>query len=201
MSAIRKAPNASPVYRPPAAPVYQPKQQNLVQRKVNLPNPVAVAQRLVAQAKPATPVGLSSVIQQARGPKKGAKKAAKKAQRKAVVVLTIGSGTFRGQSSGQYGHAEMQALRNFIMQQPSVADAWRTLNRAARKKVRCPNQPVCGSCTMVLEALGFEPDHMTQFSNAKSGGVSWGANMKVRELMEYGGLEDTYASAVRAGAK
>lgn len=95
----------------------------------------------------------------------------------------------------------MQALRNFIMQQPSVAAAWRTLMHAARKKVRCPNQPVCGSCTMILEALGFEPDSMTQFSNVKSGGVSWGANMKVRELMEYGDLADTYQRAVRAGAK
>lgn len=144
-------------------------------------------------------VGVGSVIQQARGPKKRKKTA----QRKAVVILTIDNKTYRGQSSGQYGHAEMNALRNFITQQASISEAWDVLNGANRKKVTCPNQPVCGSCTKVLEALEFSPKGPTVFSKKKSGGVSWGANMKVRELMEYGGeaTREAYRSALRAGAK
>jgi hypothetical protein len=144
---------------------------------------------------------VGSVIQQARGPRRGGKKGAKKAQKKAVVTLTIDGQNYSGVSSGQYGHAEMQALRKFIVVKASVATAWRDLMRAAKKKVFCPNQPVCGSCTMILEALGFEPKNPTVFSTQKSGGVSWGANMKVRELMEYGDLTATYQRAVRAGAK
>jgi len=138
-----------------------------------------------------------AVIQETRRPRKGAKKP----QRRAVVTVTVDGQNYSGVSSGQYGHAEMQALRKFIVAQATVAAAWRKLARAARKKVFCPNQPVCGSCTIILEALGFEPKNPTVFSRAKSGGVSWGANMKVRELMEYGDLTATYQRAVTAGAK
>ena len=117
------------------------------------------------------------------------------------MTLTVDGQNYSGTSSGQYGHAEMQALRKFIVAQASVAAAWRKLVRAAKKKVLCPNQPVCGSCTIILESLGFEPKTGTIFGRTKSGGVSWGANMKVRELMDYGDLSATYQRAVTAGAK
>lgn len=139
-----------------------------------------------------------AVIQQVRGPRKGAKKAP---QRRAVVTLTVGGQEYSGTSSGQYGHAEMEALRKFIVAKGTAAQAWRALNAAARKKVHCPNQPVCGSCTIILEALGFGPKTGTVFSTKKSGGVSWGANMKVRELMEHGDLFADYQRALRVGAK
>ena len=95
----------------------------------------------------------------------------------------------------------MEALRKFIIEHASIGDAWKALETADKKKVLCPNQAVCGSCTIILEALGFVPKGMTEFSTEQSGGVSWGANMKVRELMDHGGLSDTYQLAVTAGAK
>lgn len=140
--------------------------------------------------------GPSSVIQQ--GKPKGSKK---KPQKRAVVTLTVGTREYSGVSSGQYGHAEMQALRKFITSYGSVPDASRALDRATKLKVLCPNQPVCGSCTIILEALGFGPRAGTVFSTRKSGGVSWGANMKVRELLEHRGLDGDYQRALRAGAK
>lgn len=200
--------------QPFASLVHAQKQPNLIQPKTNFRSPFAATDRPVVQAKPATPVrflapaskvvqpaighlaGTGSVIQQ--GKPKGLKKAP---QKKAVVTLTVGSKDYTGVSSGQYGHAEMQALRKFITFYDTMADASRALNNASKLKVKCPNQAVCGSCTIILEALGFEARLGTTFSTTKSGGVSWGANMKVREFLEFRGLEDDYQRAVRAGAK
>ena len=173
----------------------------------SMKTPPAGAHRPVIQPKPATPVWptapgsyvgpASSVIQETRGPR-GAKKAA---QRRAVVTLTISGRPYRGESSGQYGHAEMQALRRFIISKPSVRDALRILRGRGRKTVTCPNQPVCGSCKMILETFGFQANPGTVLSTRKSGGVAWGANMKVRELMELAGEMDTYRAALAAGAR
>jgi hypothetical protein len=178
-------------------------QQKAVPPKPIVPGRPAVAQRMTVPTPlrpgviPVPAVSTSLVIQEARKPA-GKKKAP---QKKAVVTLTIDGQNYSGVSSGQYGHAEMQALRKFIVAKGSAATAWRALMRAARKKVHCPNQAVCGSCTMILEALGFEPKGVTEFSQKKSRGVSWGANMVVRELMEYGDLGATYQRALKAGAK
>lgn len=173
-------------------------------------NPPTAAHRPVIQPKPATPVwpttpgayiGAASVIQETRGPRGAKKGGAKKAQRRAVVTLTISGRPYPGESSGQYGHAEMQALRRFIISKPSVADALRILRGRGRKTVTCPNQPVCGSCKRILEAFGFQAAPGTVLSNRKSGGVAWGANIKVRELMELAGEMDTYRAALAAGAR
>lgn len=194
-------PVAPPVYRPQAATVVlpkpiPPKQANPIQAKPIGRNPFAATSRPVVQPAIGPVTGPGSVIQQ--GKPKGA---GKKPQKKAVVTLTVGSKDYTGVSSGQYGHAEMQALRKFITSFGSVADASRALDRATKLKVQCPNQPVCGSCTIILEALGFGARSGTVFSTRKSGGVSWGANMKVREFLEYRGLDGDYQRALRAGAK
>lgn len=186
--------------RPQAVPVVlqktiPPKQTNLIQAKPILRNPFA-APHPVVQPAIGHVAGTSSVIQQ--GKPKGP---AKKTQKKAVVTLTVGSKDYSGVSSGQYGHAEMQALRKFITSYGSMADASRALDRATKLKVKCPNQAVCGSCTIIMEALGFEPRAGTFFSTTKSGGVSWGANMKVREFLEYRGRTADYQRALKAGAK
>ena len=212
-------PVAPPVYRPPAttkavqpktatagvnpnlrsaAPHTRftpPRPPNLIQPKPNFRGPFPATNPVVQPAIGQVP-GTGSVIQQ--GKPKGLKK---KPQKKAVVTLTVGGKDYSGVSSGQYGHAEMQALRKFITSFASVADASRALDRATKLKVLCPNQPVCGSCTIILEALGFAARAGTVFSTKKSGGVSWGANMKVREFLEYRELDGDYQRALRAGAK
>jgi len=158
-------------FRPPAGPKIAP----------------ASVQRSSPVRKP-----VSSVIQPAK----------KAAQKSAVVTLTIGAKQFQGTSSGQYGHAEMSALRTFIVSYDTLDDASDALDGASVKTVECHNQPVCGSCTLVLQALEFEAaDEETEFSTEKSGGVSWGASMKVAEFMEHKGLKKTYDDAVRKGAK
>ncbi|HKR12557.1 MAG TPA: hypothetical protein VJT15_10895 [Pyrinomonadaceae bacterium] len=180
--------------RPHTTPSVLQKQTNPIQPKPIPQRPFAATVRPVVQ--PAIGNGAGSVIQQ--GKPKGLKKAP---QKKAVVTLTVGAKDYSGVSSGQFGHAEMQALRKFIMSFDSMAKASKALNEATKLKVRCPNQAVCGSCTIILQALGFEPRAGTSFSNSKSGGVSWGANMKVREFLTFRGLEATYQKALKAGAK
>jgi len=126
--------------------------------------------------------------------------AAKKKQNAVKVVLTIGASGYAGASSGQYGHAEMDALRKFIMDHDSVSDAAVALNAAGTKTVSCPGTDVCGSCNAVLNALGFSAVAGTTLSDEPSGGVSWGANMKVEELMKHMGLKGTYDQAIKDGA-
>ena len=181
--------------RPHTAPNVIQKPTGLIQPKPIPQRPFAATGRPVIQ--PAIGIGTSSVIQQGRKPK-GGKKAP---QKRAVVTLTVGAKDYSGVSSGQFGHAEMQALRKFIMAYDTIAKASKALDEATKLKVRCPNQDVCGSCTTVLQALGFEPRAGTSFSKSKSGGVSWGANMKVREFLAFRGLDATYQKALKAGAK
>jgi hypothetical protein len=126
--------------------------------------------------------------------------AAKKKQNAVKVVLTIGASAYAGASSGQYGHAEMDALRKFIMDHDSVSAAAVALNAAGTKTVSCPGTDVCGSCNAVLSALGFSAEVGTTLSDEPSGGVSWGANMKVEELMKHMGLKGTYDKAIKDGA-
>ena len=157
-----------------------------------------------APSTPAQPRTGGSGLLRARAPAAGVVQPAeaKKKQKKAVVELDIGGTPYAGESSGQYGHAEMSALRKFIVGFPTIAAASAALTAAAVKTVECHNQAVCGSCSMVLQALGFTAaDAETEFSDEPSGGVSWGANMKVAELLTYRGLDATYKAAIKAGAK
>jgi ribosomal protein S18 acetylase RimI-like enzyme len=127
--------------------------------------------------------------------------AAKPKQKAAVVSLSIGGVTYTGKSSGQYGHAEMEALRKFIVAQPSLGAAATIIN-AGGSTVSCLNQPVCGSCKRVLEALNFTAAaDGTELSTKKSGGVGWYGNMKVEEFMEHMGLSAEYDQAKLDGAK
>jgi hypothetical protein len=127
--------------------------------------------------------------------------AAKPKQKSAVVSLVIGGVPYAGKSSGQYGHAEMEALRKFIMAQPSMGAAAAIIN-VGGNTVSCLNQPVCGSCKRVLEALGFAAAaDGTVLSTEKSGGVGWYGNIKVEEFMEYMGQSAAYDQAKLDGAK
>ena len=121
-----------------------------------------------------------------------ASKAKKTTQKQAVVTLWINDKDYKAVSSGQYGHAEMAALRQFIDKfrknatsiKEVYSKAWAVLKEAT-KEVSCPNQPVCGSCTMILKALGFVTLGTTEFSTKKSGGVAWGANLELEAFLNY----------------
>ncbi|HEX6043292.1 MAG TPA: hypothetical protein VFZ22_02290, partial [Pyrinomonadaceae bacterium] len=91
-----------------------------------------------------------------------ASKAKKKPQKQAEVTLWINNRDYKAVSSGQFGHAEMAALKKFIDKfregatstKEVYSKAWAVL-KDARKEVSCPNQPVCVACSMILQAFGF----------------------------------------------
>ena len=121
-----------------------------------------------------------------------------------TITLSIGRRHYSGKSGA--GHAEMDALHNFVetcgeSKEEAFAEAKRILTSGLTLKVSCTAKEVCGSCTMVLQALQFEEGANTQYSNEKSGGVSWGSSKLVQEFLEYMGLGDVFAAAVKAGAK
>lgn len=127
----------------------------------------------------------------------------KKKSQLTKVQLTIGRRKYPGSSGG--GHAEMNALDAFLQtcgptKEEAFANAQGILAEVT-KKVSCIGKEVCGSCTMVLKALGFQEDVDTEFSEDKSGGVAWGATKLVEEFMEYMGLGKTFSDARKAGAK
>lgn len=156
------------------------------------------AKKAKAEQKSDTPVGETKVA------KGKPKKKKKEKQRQAIVVLTIGDDAYNGKSSGQYGHAEMSALRTFILDQRRKGeDPQQVLkDKTVEKTVSCPNQPVCLSCSLILMELGFmEADAQTSFDDKSSGGVEWGANMEVKALMEAMGHGAVYRSALALGKK
>ena len=123
-------------------------------------------------------------------------------QKSAQITLDIGGATFDGTSSGQYGHAEMSALRDFILTHDTLALAATALATAAGRTVSCHNQPVCPSCSLILQTLNFTAaDTQTVFGDKKSGGVAWGANMKVKDFMKHLGHQAIYDKAMEMGAK
>lgn len=130
--------------------------------------------------------------------------AKRKKQKRADVTLTIDGEAYDSTSSTQYGHAEMAALRKYIMDvQKEGLDAGEQLTALAKnkKKVKCLNQPVCPSCGLILKAFGFTKAGATKWGKEQAGGVSWGANMKVQQLMKRVGKGAIYAKALRIGAK
>ncbi len=121
-------------------------------------------------------------------------------QRSAEVTLKIGGrggGTFKGLSSGQFGHAEMSALTKFLMKCNSFDQAWDILEAAKLKTITCPNQPICVSCTIIMkDVLGFKAPN---FSNKPSGGVDWGCSNKVKDFLTYHGKSADLNSAIARG--
>jgi len=180
-----------PVIPPPPTkfgrmPHVQPKSQGV------RPPPTRFSQAAPVQAKP-LPHGARVVQPADGGPAK---------QKSAQVTLDIGGVTYDGTSSGQYGHAEMSTLRDFIIAQGSLAAAAAALTAAAARTVSCHNQPVCPSCSLILQTLNFATaDAQTVFGDKKSGGVSWGANMKVKDFMKHLGHQGVYDTALEMGAK
>ena len=124
--------------------------------------------------------------------KAAASKAKKKPQKQAAVTLWINNKDYKAVSSGQFGHAEMAALKQFVdkfregatSRKEVYSKAWAVL-KGASKEVSCPNQPVCGSCSMILRALGFDTIGTTEFSTKKSGGVAWGANLELEAFLNH----------------
>lgn len=142
---------------------------------------------------------------------------AQAAQVNTNATLSINGALFTGVSSQGKGHAEMQALDEFIQtvrletefvpkwedfENAVTAAGVQILNAANAKTVSCPLVPVCVACTTILQALGFQvAGDGTAFSAAPSGGVAWGVSGTVKSFLERAGHGVALKNALTLGAK
>ena len=105
--------------------------------------------------------------------------------------LTIDDVTYEGSTGQDHGHAEMDALHNFIMSDPgnqgsvkkSVAYCAKLLSSTSSKSVYCPSRPCCLKCSATLTELGFSAGKDSSFSETPMGSTEWGASNNVRALL------------------
>jgi hypothetical protein len=142
--------------------------------------------------------------------------AAAAAQVNTAASLTIRGVAFYGKSSQGKGHAEMQALDEFVqsvrLQTENHAKSEDFENAAARevtamltgatKTVSCPAVPVCVACATILQALGFATAaDGTVYSTTASGGVGWGVSAVVQSFLDRAGHGQALKTALAKGAK
>jgi hypothetical protein len=132
------------------------------------------------------------------------------------ATLLIAGASFSGVSSRGKGHAEMQALDEFIQsiriqtenhpksedfENAAAQNATDTLT-GATKTVSCPAVPVCVACATILQALGFVvAADGTAYSAEASGGVEWGVSAVVRSFLDRAGHTAALKTALAKGAK
>ena len=200
---LKRRPCAPEVYRP------QPVPRVLQTKKINGPTlpktpPINNVQKAILTKSAPRPVPHKYKVNYPSRPVMQLAAEEKKKSHSTKITLTISDESYSGTSGG--GHAEMNALDYFLRTcGETKAEAFKTAKRIltsrVTKKVSCIGKAVCGSCSKVLQALGFTEDAETKFSTEKSGGVAWGATKLVEEFMEHMGLETVFAEARRDGAK
>jgi hypothetical protein len=111
--------------------------------------------------------------------------------------LHIGGVRIKGKTGQGNGHAEMDALHNFIAKDPwkqrSIPLSTNFLvNQLSDtniiKTVSCPSRPCCLKCTEVLRQLRFELASGTEWSNTPMGSTEWGVSRWVQTLFKQLGV-------------
>jgi hypothetical protein len=100
-----------------------------------------------------------------------------------VASLTIYGETYNGSTGRGHGHAEMDALHQFV--ERYGADAPDVLvGLTTPVSVTCPSRPVCVKCSRVLQELGFVLGPGTVWGTATMGSTEWGCSLKVRDFLK-----------------
>lgn len=183
ISQERKTPTALPVYRPEQKSIAQPKSATAAPllTRPNAP-PVNSRYRLPVSPKPAlrpkVGQGSRSTIQRS--------KAAVSSQ-STKVILWFGQFEVHGSTGNLTGHAEMDAIDQFITA-CSNKDLDPVEEYNARKKkllVQCEDKPVCVRCSCVLKALGFKPKNKnTEWGDETMDMTEWGVTGQVKDFLE-----------------
>ena len=119
---------------------------------------------------------------------------ATKSKQSCDATLTIGAVTKEG-VTGRTGHAEMDALNNFIIEDPwdrktiKLATATlveKLLDGETTKTVFCPSRACCKKCSAVLQALGFEAGASSSFSDTYNSDrmTEWGVTLNVKAVLK-----------------
>jgi hypothetical protein len=114
------------------------------------------------------------------------------------AMLRINGQNYDGSTGRGNGHAEMDALHNFIMEDPgnlgsvkaSIAHCATLLRHPGTpKSVSCPSRPCCKKCSKVLKSLGFVLAAGSHWSSTSMGSTEWGASQNVRQLLKLCGVD------------
>ena len=108
------------------------------------------------------------------------------------ATLTIGRRKYYGSTGMTHGHAEMDALHQFIEAEGGAANAAVMLSGPFRKLVLCPSRAVCLKCTAVLQQLDFKLEGDTEWGDRTAGKTEWGVSLQVQDLFRR--LEIDYES-------
>ncbi len=101
------------------------------------------------------------------------------------VVLTIGTRGYRGKTGKGHGHAEMDALVQFIEDVGDIDGCVTLLRRARNKTVTCEDKSVCRGCASVLGALGFKASSAETTKYGKfMGKTQWAPVPQIRALLK-----------------
>ncbi len=121
-------------------------------------------------------------------PKRETTKKKKKTSESTAVRLKIGDDWYAGRTGRGHGHAEMDALHNFIEDQGGVEDAIVAFNATSSRKVECLAKPVCKRCRTILEGLEFTLSGTTKWGTKSMGSTQWGASMNVKAFLAHFGF-------------
>jgi hypothetical protein len=105
----------------------------------------------------------------------------------AVKPVTTGYFVIKGSTGKGYGHAEMHALHQLLVEIGVAAfDNYDV-------RIDCTKKPCCARCSVVLGFLGVKvANGATKKSNKCMGSTQWGVSMKVRELIKAKGGEKDF---------
>jgi len=162
----------------PAPPVYRLREK-VSQLKASGTNFNAFAQKAVP-ASPRIRAGVS--------PRAAAIQRAKSSE-STSVRLKIKDTWYEGATGKGHGHAEMDALHEYIDAQGGVDNAVAHFKRARGLVVECTEKPVCVRCTQVLKTLGFACSEDTKWGSDSMGSTEWGASMNVKAFLAKYGLD------------
>lgn len=116
------------------------------------------------------------------------------------ATLYIGGRRYDGATGRGHGHAEMDALHDFVEAMGGVEEAVAALGRYKSLKVRCESRPVCSQCGAVLQALGFELySEETEWGDKTMGSTEWAVSMNVKALLAEVGIDVKEILRMRKG--
>jgi hypothetical protein len=209
-SSLAQSPHAGQAPRQPAAPpVYHPEAKKLSQP--NAPQAHRPEQKRIAQPKMATAAPVptrpnappansrsrppvspepprrtragqwsQSIIQRSKTAK------SKVSSQSTQVILWFGQFAVHGSTGKDAGHAEMDAINQFIIAciNKELDPVKEYENRKESLSVKCEAKPVCVRCSCVLKALGFEPKNgNTEWGSETMGSTEWEVTQAVKDFL------------------
>jgi hypothetical protein len=185
ISQLRKPPTAPPVYRPEQKRIAQPKMATAAPVPTR-PNAPPANSRSRPPVSP-EPLRLARAGQRPQATIQRSKTAkSKESSQSTQVILWFGQFEVHGSTGKDAGHAEMDAIDQFITAciNKELDPVKEYKERKGKLFVKCEAKPVCVRCSCVLKALGFEPKNgNTEWGSETMGSTEWEVTQAVKNFL------------------